>query len=302
MPSRISQVLQPGNLAVIAGAASGIGRATARHFASLGLNVFIADVDANQLAQTQRDIQAAHPTVTVRAVPTDVSSQASVASLAEAVRAANLGPVRFLMNCAGIGAGGGAFADKAAWDRTMGVNFGGVLHGSQAFVPAMVESGLTCFVVNVGSKQGITAPPGNLAYNVSKSAVKLYTEGLQHELRNKPAPSDVSAHLLVPGWVNSDIIVKSMKEKITSGEVDASKLFSEENPAKGAWMPSQVVQFLLDALEKEQFYILCPDNEVDLATDHKRILWAAGDIVENRTPLSRWDPKYADDFKAFLAK
>ena len=84
----------------------------------------------------------------------------------------------------------------------------GVIYGCQAFVEGMKASGEIGCIINTGSKQGITCPPGNLAYNVSKAAVKVYTEGLQYELRQE-AGSKLSAHLLVPGWVNTNIIVVS---------------------------------------------------------------------------------------------
>ncbi|KAJ1565633.1 hypothetical protein HK405_011925, partial [Cladochytrium tenue] len=298
MSSRVASVIRPGHLAVVTGAASGIGRAVARRLAKAGMAVMAADVDATALAASfaADDTGAA---VTVRTAAVDVSSAESVAALAAEAVAMGRGPVRMLVNCAGVGTGGGAFADLAKWERTVGINFWGVLNACQAFVPGMVASGLPCIVVNVGSKQGITAPPGNLAYNVSKAGVKVYTEGLQHELRNTPKPSDVSAHLLIPGWVNTGIVANTFKAE---GRDPSSIPFSEEKPASGAWMPDQVVDYMLQGLEQDQFYILCPDNEVDVATDHKRILWAAGDIVESRTPLSRWDPQYADAFKDFLAQ
>jgi hypothetical protein len=133
-------------------------------------------------------------------------------------------------------------------------------------------------VVNTGSKQGITNPPGNSAYNVTKAAVKAYTEALQHELRNH-AGAQVSAHLLIPGWTT------------TGGR--------EHKP--GAWLPDQVIDVLVDALNRGDFYILCPDDEVTPAMDRDRILWAAGDVTENRPPLSRWHGDYDDAFTHFVA-
>ena len=112
--------------------------------------------------------------------------------------------------------------------------------------------------------------------------MKAFTEALQHELRNTPN-CKISAHLLIPGFVFTPLISKGRSEK----------------PA-AAWTPDETVDFMLKGLEAGDFYILCPDNDVDRATDERRILWAAGDIVENRPPLSRWHPDYADRFAAFL--
>ena len=146
----------------------------------------------------------------------------------------------------------------------------------------MIARGEPGLIINTGSKQGITTPPGDPAYNVSKAGVKAFTEALQHELRNTEG-SKLSAHLLIPGFVFTGLTARGRSEK----------------PA-GAWTPEQTVAFMMERLEAGDFYILCPDNDVPRATDERRILWAAGDIVENRPPLSRWHPDYQDRFKEFL--
>ena len=129
-------------------------------------------------------------------------------------------------------------------------------------------------IVNVGSKQGITNPPGHPVYNITKAALKAYTEALEHELRSNPdnAGHRVTAHLLIPGWT-------------TTGT-------QEHKP--GAWLPEQVVDAMLSGIARGDFYIICPDGEVTAEMDKKRILWAAGDMTENRPPLSRWHPDYSD--------
>jgi NAD(P)-dependent dehydrogenase (short-subunit alcohol dehydrogenase family) len=159
-----------------------------------------------------------------------------------------------------------------------------VIHGSQIFAPAMLERGRPGLIINTGSKQGITTPPGDPAYNVAKAGVKAFTEALQHELRNT-AGGQVSAHLLIPGFVFTGLTAHGRTEK-----------------PEGAWTPEQTVDFMMERLEAGDFYILCPDNDVPRALDERRILWAAGDIVENRPPLSRWHPGYADAFAEFVKK
>jgi short-subunit dehydrogenase len=136
-------------------------------------------------------------------------------------------------------------------------------------------------VINTGSKQGITTPPGDPAYNVSKAGVKAFTEALEHHLRNLPG-RNLSAHLVIPGFVFTELAAQGRTEK----------------PA-GAWTSEETVAFMMEKLEAGDFYILCPDNDVPRALDERRILWAAGDIVENRPPLSRWHPAYAEAFAAF---
>lgn len=115
--------------------------------------------------------------------------------------------------------------------------------------------------------------------------MKAFTEALQHELRTTQGCA-VAAHLLIPGFVYTGLT-------IASG--------ATEKPA-GAWTPEETIAFMMESIGRGDFYILCPDNEVDRATDERRMLWTAGDIVENRPPLSRWHPDHAEAAKAFIAK
>ena len=269
--------LTAGRVAVVTGAAMGIGLAACRRFAALGMRVCMADVLADELRLAREEVAGLAPGAdrNVLAVPTDVARLEEIDALKEKVYA-TFGEVGLLMNNAVTRTSSGALGRPEDWEQALRVNLWGVLHGVSAFVPSMIAQGEPCLVVNTGSKQGITNPPGNLAYNVTKAALKTYTEGLQHELRNI-AGCRVSAHLLVPGWT-------------TTGK-------REHKP--GAWLPDQVVDVLLAALEHGDFYIICPDDETSPDMDRKRILWSAGDITENRPPLSRWHPDYAEAFAAF---
>ena len=276
--------LIPGAVAVITGGASGIGLAAATRFACMGLRVCIADLGADRLASVAATLSAAAPggAADIMAMAADVSRAEDMHHF-EAAVAERFGGADILMNNAGVQPGSALFGPQAAWEQVIGTNLWGVIHGTRAFAPGMIARGRPGLIITTGSKQGITTPPGDPAYNVSKAGVKAFTEALQHELRTTPG-CQVTAHLLIPGFVFTPLTANGRTAK-----------------PDAAWTPEQVVDFMLDRLEAGDFYILCPDNDVPRSLDERRILWAAGDIVENRPPLSRWHPDYAEASKAFMA-
>ena len=277
------EALHANNVAVITGGASGIGLAAAIHFAKAGMKVCIADIGAERLKEAEAKLSAAagNP-ANVMTAAVDVSRVEQLQELQRAVEK-RFGGTDILMNNAGIQPGSQMFGPAENWQRILGVNLWGVINGSQVFAPHMIERGRPGLIINTGSKQGITTPPGDPAYNVSKAGVKSFTEALQHELRGQN--SKISAHLLIPGFVFTGLTARGRTEK----------------PA-GAWTAEQTVDFMIEKLETGDFYILCPDNDVPRELDERRILWAAGDIVENRPALSRWHPDYAEAFAAFVKR
>ena len=271
---------QPNAVAVITGGASGIGLATAQRLSAMGLRLVIVDVREALLepaAEQLRQLGAPE----VMASSTDVSDREALVEL-ETLVAERFGGTDILMNNAGIQPGSSLLDDPENWLRILGVNLDGIVYGTQVFVPRMIERGRPGLVINTGSKQGITTPPGDPAYNVSKSGVKTFTEALAHELRNTEG-HQLTAHLLIPGFVFTDLTRGSRTEKPT-----------------GAWTPEQTAEFLFQSLERGDFYILCPDNDVSRELDEKRMAWAIGDIIENRPPLSRWHPDYTESFNLYI--
>ena len=276
--------LTEGRAAVITGAASGIGLAAALRFAELGMRVCLADLGGAALEKAAAAVVtvARRGVTDVRAIPTDVSDRAAVERLKDAAYTA-FGEVAVLMNNAGTAPGGGPWEHHERWRRVLDVNLWGVINGVQSFTQAMIDQGTPAAIVNTGSKQGITCPPGDTAYNVSKAGVKVLTEGLAHSLRNVEG-CRVSAHLLVPG---------STFTGMTRGNATTKP--------PGAWMPEQVIDLLLAGMAAGDFYIICPDNEVTREIDNRRMLWAIEDIIRNRPALSRWHPDYKEEFARFLA-
>ncbi len=268
--------LKEGGIAVVTGAASGVGRVAALRFAQSGLGVILADLPGPQLDEAVAEVREhAASDAPVLGVPTDVTSDTDIAALAD--KAFATGPVAVLMNNAGIGLSTTAWTQMDHWIRMLDVNFHGVLRGVHAFLPRMIEANRPAVVINTGSKQGITTPPGNPGYNVTKAAVKVLSEQLAHELRQAGAP--ISVHLFVPGFTYTGMIASFLPEK---------------PPA--AWTSEQTVDHFISRMSRGDFYVLCPDNDVDENLDRRRIAWSSQDIAENRPALSRWHPDYADAY------
>ena len=165
----------------------------------------------------------------------------------------------------------------------MDVNLFGVIHGLNALLPIVLQTSTASHpasIIITGSKQGITNPPGNPAYNASKSAVKTLAEHLSFDL-SKSSPA-TSVHLLVPGWTFTGL----------SGNAPFATGAQKEKP-EGAWTPDQVVDYLEQKMSERKFYVICPDNDVSEETDKTRMLWAANDLVQGRPPLTRWREDYA---------
>ncbi|MDB5540750.1 MAG: Short chain dehydrogenase [Devosia sp.] len=266
-------------VAVITGGASGIGRAAARRAARTGMKVALVDTDAAKLDAIASELGGLVGPANVIVRNADVAEPSAMQELAQAVSAHWGSPTLLMNNAAAFVAGGagGILDPNDNWQRLFAVNVLGVVNGVQAFLPLMLASERPAVIVNTGSKQGLTNPPGNPAYNTTKAAVNAYTQNLERDLRERPG-SRVSAHLLVPGWT-------------TTGD-------AEHRP--GAWLPEQVIDYMAGAIGRDDFFILCPDGETTPEIDRKRLYWNAMDLILGRPALSRWHKGYKDAFAEFM--
>ncbi|ELU44413.1 short chain dehydrogenase domain-containing protein [Rhizoctonia solani AG-1 IA] len=264
-----------------------------------GLKIVLADANAAKLDEAANALSAEYGEANILAIPTDVSKLDQVQALADRTRSpptpyhhtfllflrpfdvrgiphtsscviCALLQVNLLMNNAGIGlSGSSTWSGREIWAKVLDVNLWGVINMLQVFTSSMIHQENPSLIINTGSKQGITSPPGNAAYNVSKAGVKVITENLSHELRTQG--TKVTAHLFVPGWT-------------FTGMTGDGKM-TEKPP--GAWTAKQCVQYMLSRVREGEFYIICPDNETSEDLDRLRIRWAADDLVERRPALSR---------------
>lgn len=258
-----------GEVAVVTGAGLGIGRALARRLSDEGMYVVLCDITAEHLHEARAEIGGI-----TEAMLCDVAEIEALETVRDRVLTTFGKAPSVVVNNAVTRIGKGFWAPLDKWRRALDVNLMGVVNGCRAFLPSMIEAGRPGMVVNVGSKQGITNPPGHPVYNMAKAAVRAFTEQMAHELRQTEG-CQVSAHLLVPGWTATG---------------------TSTDPRPGAWRADQVVDALIEATGRGSFYVVCPDNEVTEAQDAYRILWGAEDITRDRPALSRWHPDWADAF------
>ena len=278
----LSDIIKKNHNAVITGGASGIGLAAGKSFTKAGMNILLADIDQKKLEEAQRALsQDAEGQIHIQTC--DVSKEDEVRKLADYAQS-QMGEVSLLMNNAAVALMdvGKSWENADKWREQLNVNLWGVIYGTQAFIPSMLENQRQAMIINTASKQGITRPPGAPAYNLSKAGVIAFSESLAYELREVKDCS-VTAHLLIPGFTYTGMIERFIPQKPPS-----------------AWTSQQVVDFMLKSLEKGDFYILCPDNDVTRQMDEKRIEWHADDMIKNRPALSRWHKDYITEFEAFM--
>ena len=270
-----------GKTAVISGGASGIGLESAKRFLACGMNVVIADVK-NLTSAKESLLEISNDESKVLIQECDVTSFDAIKELEIFVQE-SFGKVHCLMGNAGmIAMGTKPWEEVEQLHKIMNTNFMGVVNLCNGFIPSMIAHGEDGVVINTGSKQGITRPPGNYAYNLSKASVVAYTEALSHAFITTE-DCKIKSHLLIPAFVYTPMI----------------SAFIPEKPEFAA-TTEETVDYFMEALKRDEFYILCPDNETNREIDEKRIQWAADDIIKNRPAMSRWHPDYQEEFEAFM--
>ena len=270
-------------VAVVTGAASGIGRAMAERFAAEGMKVVLADIEEEALAEAEGVLKAKG--ATALAVPTDVSQPADVEALAKKTVDA-FGAVHVLCNNAGVGPPGGPLWERsvADWQWVLGVNLWGVIHGIRVFIPIMRDQDTEGHIVNTASAAGLVSPPWMGIYNVTKHAIVTLSETLHHELALMGTKIKVS--VLCPAWVNTRLV-----------DADRNRPAELANePVEGAAQPDalkeairqllktgltteQVADDVLTAIRDEKLYIVAPPEVKDAVRTRME------DILEGRNPV-----------------
>lgn len=249
-----------GRVAVVTGAASGIGRALAERFAAEGMIVVLADIDAERLHATARALQQSGATTLI--VPTDVSHSADVESLAQRT-VAEFGEVHILCNNAGVGGDTTWVWEQTleTWQWTLGVNLWGVIHGIRTFVPIMLRQDTEGHIVNTASLAGVTSLPFFSVYDATKHAVVTLSESLHYELALHNAKVKVS--VLCPGGVQTPIMDFD-RHRPRSPQNHSYVRPAEPQAWYDAWCamlaagsaPAEIASQVLDALREERFYII----------------------------------------------
>ena len=269
------------NTAVISGGASGIGLELAKRLLSLKMNVAIVDLNISEHAKSiLNEVNKSKRKILFhQADVQDINALENFHSLVKQ----EFGNVHYLMGNAGIiSMGTKPWEGRQELQNIMNINFMGVVNLCNVFIPSMLKHGEDGIVVNTASKQGITRPPGNYAYNLSKAGIVAYTEAISHAFLIEEN-CKLKSSLLIPAFVYTPMI----------------SAFISEKPDFAA-TAEETIDCFFKALKRDEFYILCPDNETNRKVDEKRIQWSVDDIIKSRPAMSRWHPDFKDEFENYM--
>jgi short-subunit dehydrogenase len=273
-----------GKVAVVTGAASGIGRAMAERLAGEGMKVVLADIEQEPLGKTEAEMKARG--ASVMAVPTDVSKGTDVEALAKKTVDA-FGAVHVLCNNAGVAVGGLSWERTVAdWEWGLGVNLWGVIHGIRVFVPIMLEQNTEGHIVNTASMAGLISLPVMSVYSVAKYGIVALSEAMHHELTLSGAKLKVS--VLCPGWVNTQLMdsERNRPTELTNDQEATPTVEAFKETVRGLLVagltPEAVADHVVNAIKQEKLYILThPEMKEAIRTRMENIL-------EERNPV--FDP------------
>lgn len=268
-------------VAVITGAASGIGLALAQHCVRVGMKVVLADVEAEALAKTEAEMKSAG--ATVLAVRTDVSQAKDIEALSQKTLE-TFGAVHLLCNNAGVATGGTAVWESSLtdWEWVIGVNLWGVIHGLRTFVPIMLAQDTECHIVNTASMSGLISFPRGAVYAVTKHGVVTLSEALHHELAERGGKVKVS--VLCPGLVKTRIVdcARNRPERLPAtapmGPVEAAGWETLRQQMQTGMPPAQVADAVFQAIREERLYILTHPEGKDWIRTRME------DILQERNP------------------
>lgn len=250
-----------GKVAVITGAANGIGFGIAEHCAQLGMKVVLAGVNEENLRKAEDQLKSTG--ADLLCVQTDVSRRSDVEALAQKTLDA-FGAVHLLVNNAGVGAGTSIWESAwEDWEWVMGVNLWGVLHGVKIFTPIMLAQDVESHIVNVASISGLLPAYPSAPYHITKHAVIGLTENLHHALAQQNAKVKVS--LLCPGWVKTGILKSERNRppeyKVSRGTASPSPEAKEsyrrmQESLEAGMSIQELAERLFHSIEEEQLYVI----------------------------------------------
>jgi NAD(P)-dependent dehydrogenase (short-subunit alcohol dehydrogenase family) len=275
-----------GKVAVITGAASGIGRGLAEHCAKEGMKVVLADIEDARLKDTEKALKS--DGADVLAIKTDVSKLQDVEALAQKTIDI-FGGVHLLFNNAGVSPGSNigrplwenTFSD---WEWVLGVNLWGVIYGINVFTPIMLKQNTGCHIVNTASMAGLITEQELVIYAVTKAGVIKLSEGLYLQLKRRNPPVGVS--VLCPAFVSSDLdnAERNRPEEFQNPpevprERERPSLQKNiEESGLTVLSPEQCAEVVFEAIRDDMFYILT-DRLIDRLMEQR-----IDNILQRRNP------------------
>ena len=259
-----------GKVAVITGAASGIGRALTERCLAEGMHVVMVDIESTVLSSVATQLQASTNNK-VLPVVADVSQEAALQNVLDETLK-NFDAVHLLFNNAGVGGGGNSWtATQKDWDWVVGVNLWSVIHGLRLFIPQMISQNEPCHIVNTASVAGLLGGTTNALYSVTKHGVVALTENLFVDLQNEN--TQIGCSVLCPGFVNTKIYdsgrnrpdaLKDSTVPVVISAEDKERIAMFQKILREGQQPADVAEAVFDAIRSDRLYILTHDHFDDM--------------------------------------